>query len=251
VKQVPSIFALCLLVASASAETVVVVEEPLFCSSSQRPVISATVSGHSVGGARIDIYRRVENGERLAWTGSTDQQGVARPSDLEPGTYRVLAYSGKLSAEIRLGISDKINETANCEVKFVTPEEREKDRIRQEKDRLAALVRNAPSLQLKDFRGVVQDPAEAVIPRLKIQVLRKDALDQGPVAEVQSNERGQFALALAPGAYAAVFTYQGFATRAINFEIGSQGWRGLRIEMSVGGSPRSPDAPPQEWVPAQ
>lgn len=247
-KLVASILALCLIVASASAETVVV-DERLFCSSSQRPVISATVSGHSVEGARIDIYRRVENGERLAWTGSTDQRGVARPSGLEPGTYRVLAYSGKLSAEIQLGVSDNVDETANCEVRFVTPEEREKDRIRQEKDRLAALVKNAPSIQLKDLRGVVQDPAEAVIPCLKIQVLRKHALDQGPVAEVQSNERGQFALSLAPGTYAAVFTYQGFATRAINFEIGSQGWRGLRIQMSVGGSPRSPDAPPQEWNP--
>jgi hypothetical protein len=242
------------IIASASATAEVVVEEVAFCASSRYPIISATESGHSVEGARIDIYREIEHGERLAWTGTTDQQGVARSSELEIGSYHVLAYSRKLSAEMRLGISNKSEGPVTCELKFVPPineEQRQISAEQQQKDRLAALIKNAPSIQLKEFRGLVQDRGNAIIQGLKIEVLRKGDLAKGNVAEALSNQKGQFELPLDRGDYVAIFTYRGFQTRAIVVEIGSEGWSGVRIAMSVGASPSPANAPPQEWDPEQ
>jgi hypothetical protein len=193
------------------------------------------------------MYRRIDNGEKLVWTGSTDQQGVARPAELEPGSYRVLAYSGKLSAEARLGVSNNSEGAVTCEMRFVPPISAEQ----QQRDKLAALVKDAPSVQLKEFRGIVQDEAEAVIPHQKIRVLRKGAIEKGDVAETLSNEKGRFALPLDRGDYVAIFSCLGFRTRAIAIEIGKEGWRGVRIAMSTGGPSASPNAAPLEWSPAQ
>jgi hypothetical protein len=235
------------MVANISAAETVVLVQAAFCSLSQHPIILAWQSGRTVEGARIDIYRKIDNGEKLAWSGRTDQRGVARPGELEPGSYRLLAYSGNLSAEMRLGVSNNGEGGATCEVMFVPPISAEQ----QQKDRLAVLVRDAPRIELREFRGVVEDATEAVIPRLKIQVLRKEALDKGNVAEIQSDERGQFAASLDRGNYVAIFTHPGFRTRAIAFEVGNEGWRGVRIALSVGGSLASPNAAPLEWNPTQ
>jgi hypothetical protein len=193
---------LCLLAVSASAAETVVIEQAAFCGSSQHPVISATQAGRRVEGAQIDIYRKVENGEKLAWAGSTDQQGLARPTELEPGNYRVLAYSGELFATLRLGVSNNGDGADACELKFIPPisaEQQRQEAERQRKEMLETLARNAPNVQLKEFRGIVQDANEAVIQRLKIEVLRKTALEKGNVAETLSNEKGQFALQLDRG----------------------------------------------------
>ena len=238
------IAALCFTVVNISAAETVVLEEP-FCGSSQHPVISTTLSNRTLEGARIEIYRQIDNGEKLTWTGSADQQGLARPGELEPGSYRVLAYSGKLFTTLRLGVSNNGSGADACELKFVPPISEEQQR----KEMLEMLARNAPNVQLKEFRGMVQDASEAVIPRLKIEVLSKGALEKGDVAEALSNEKGQFALSLEQGSYLAIFTYLGFRTRAIAFELGNEGWQGIRVAMTVGGSPSSPNAPPQEWNP--
>lgn len=242
-----SIFALSLIAGSTSAATTVVVREVPFCGSSEHPIISATESGRSIEGARVDIYRKIENGEKLAWTGSTDQQGLARPGELEPGSYSVLAYSGELFANMRLGVGNNRDSASTCELKFVPPISVEQQR----KEVREALARNAPTVQLTEFRGVVQDENDALIQHLKIEVLRRGALEKGNIAETFSNQKGQFALHLDGGAYVAIFTYRGFQTRAIAFELGNEGWRGISIAMTVGGSPSSPNAPPQEWNPKQ
>jgi 5-hydroxyisourate hydrolase-like protein (transthyretin family) len=238
------IAALCITVVNISAAETVVLLEP-FCSSSQHPAISTTLSNRPLEGARVDIYRKTDNGEKLSWTGSTDQQGLARPGEFEPGSYRVLAYSGKLFATLRLDVSNNGSGADACELKFVPPINAEQLR----NEILETLARNAPSVQLKEFRGIVQDAGDAVIQRVKIEVLRKAALEKGNVAETLSNEKGQFALPLENGSYVAIFTYLGFKTRAMAFELGNQGWQGVRIAMTVGGSPSSPNAPPQEWKP--
>jgi len=82
----------------------------------QHPIILATRSGLKVQSARIEIYRKLENGEKLAWTGSTDEQGVARPTELDTGSYRVLAYSGELFAVLRLSVGSDVEGVKACEV---------------------------------------------------------------------------------------------------------------------------------------
>ena len=67
---------------------------------------------------QVGIYRKIEDGEKLAWTGSTDQQGVVRPNERDPGYCRVLACSGKLSTTSRLGNSDG---SRTCKLNFGPP----------------------------------------------------------------------------------------------------------------------------------
>jgi len=131
----------------------------------------------------------------------------------------------------------------------INAEQQRQEKEDQRKEMLETLARDAPNVRLKEFRGVVQDASDAVIPGLKIEVLRKAALEKGDLAQTLSNEKGQFTLPLDRGEYLAVFTYQGFKTRAVAFKLANEGWQGIRIAMTVGGSPSSPIAPPQEWNP--
>jgi len=97
---------------------------------------------------------------------------------------------------------------------------------------------------------MVSDANAAVIPRLKIDVLRKRAIEEREVAETLSDEKAQFAFAPRPRDYVAIFSSQGFQARAVVFELlGNERWRGVQIAMTVDGSPQFPNVSPREWNP--
>ncbi len=206
------------------------------CDSSPKVIISVTEFGHRVSNVHLELYREIENGERLVWSGVTDWNGAARPDPLAVGKYRVFAKEKSIVMLLTVS-SEEQERTQWCEMK-AHPQGGEKTP--------SLLTAPAASIRLRKFRGVVQDENEAVIAKLKIQVLRRDSLDKGSVAEAVSDDRGQFSVPLANGAYVAVFGHSGFRNRVVAFELARKGWQGFRLTMIVAGG--SGDGPlPVEW----
>src|SRR5580704_3714509 len=179
---------------SAAANTVVVVSVQR-CSSLPNGVIAVTEKDRRVRGAHLDIYREIEHGERPAWAGLTDKHGVAKPPELQPGEYRIVADSGKLDATMLLTVSNDGDNAARCEIKLTPPDApRAPD----------SFPEAGANIRMRELRGVVQDELGAVIPHAKIRVLRKSS-DKEDLAKIQSDERGEFSLHLDRGTYLAVF----------------------------------------------
>ena len=232
------IFALGMLATGSAAANTVVVVSVQRCSSSPNAVIAVTEKDRGSRGAHLDIYREIEHGERPAWAGLTDKHGVAKPPELVPGTYRIVADSGKLDATMFLTVSNDGDDTARCEIKLTPP-----DAPRA----FDSLPEPSANISVRELRGVVQDASGAVIQHAKIRVLRKSA-DKEDLAKVQSDEKGQFSLRLDRGTYLAVFQVPGFRTRVVSLKVAKDGWDGFRLTMEISGT--ATNVAPEKWDPA-
>jgi hypothetical protein len=230
-----AIFALGILATGNAGANTVVVLSVQRCSSSLRPVIAVTERDRGVRGARLDIYHEIDHGERPAWGGLTDKYGVARPPELPPGEYRIVADSGKLDATMFLTVSSDGGNAPKCEMRLAVP---------SAPGTLDALAQQTASVRVREFRGVVQDELGAVIQHAKIRVLRKSS-DKEDLAKIQSDERGQFSLDLRRGTYLAVFQVPGFKMQVVGFKLARDGWDAVRLTMEVAGTSRS--VPPEKW----
>jgi hypothetical protein len=232
-----AIFACISVAAGIAGATTVVVVTPS-CTSSPHIVIGVKRQTKAANDVRLDIYQKIKNGEAFYWTGFTDVNGEVNPPDLPPGKYRVFADAGKEAGGMIL-LVDYDQAATKCEMKLgplAVPET------------LDAMAAAAPSIHLSKFEGIVQDELGAVIPRLNVEVRKKENPDEGPVAEVQSSQIGRFNLNLENGSYVAVFSLRGFRQRVLAFDIGNDGWPGVRVTMAVGGG-MTHDPPPEEWNP--
>jgi len=200
--------------------------------------IAVTQLGKSVPRAKLDIYREIENGERLSWTGVTDKHGVAKPPKLRPGKYRVVADTGRLDATMFLTVTDDAAPQAKCEIKLTPPDARLT---------FSALARQAASIRVSEFRGVVQDDFGAVIPRTKIRIMSQKSPDDGDLASTQSDERGRFSLPLRDGTYLAVFEFAGFQRQVVGITVAKDGWEAFRLKMEIAGP--ATNVPPEKWNP--
>lgn len=127
------------------------------------------------------------------------QQGTFITSELQPGTYRVVARSGgeeERSAEVTIPAG------ATVEATIVFP--------------VAAPPASGIRGRVTDFNGV---PVQA---RVRVPVL-----DQ----EVQTNEDGQFEVEAAPGEYQVIIWAEGYATQTTRVEVTSQGVVVMNIEL--------------------
>jgi hypothetical protein len=222
---------------SAAANTIVVVSVQR-CSSSPDTVIAVTEKDRGVRGAHVDIYREIEHGERPAWGGLTDKHGAAKPPELEPGTYRVVADSGKLDATMFLTVSDVGGNAAKCEMKLTPP-----DPARA----LDSPPEPSAKISVRELRGVVQDELGAVIPHATIRVLRNSS-DKEDLAKIQSDQKGQFFLHLDRGTYLAIFQIPGFKTQVLGLKVVKDGWDAFRITMEIVGTATS--VPPEKLEPS-
>jgi hypothetical protein len=230
-----TIFALAMLATGSAAANTVVPVSIQRCLSSPNAVIAVTENSRDVRGAHLDIYREIEHGERPAWGGLADKHGVARPPELAPGTYRVVADSGKLDATMFLTVSSDSSSADMCEIKLTTPDAA---------GTLDSIEEQTASIRVREFQGVVQDDSGAVIQHAKIRVLRKSS-DKEDLAKIQSDEKGQFFLHLGRGTYLAVFQVRGFKMQVVGFKVVKDGWDAVRLTMEVAGT--ATNVPPEKW----
>jgi hypothetical protein len=81
-----SVLALVVTAFSAAAANTFVGPPIPSCSSSANLVITVTELAKSASGVRVDVYREIEHGERVYWTGLTGSDGTARLPELLSGT---------------------------------------------------------------------------------------------------------------------------------------------------------------------
>src|SRR5208282_1797229 len=211
-----AIFVLGLVATASDAANTITKGTVQTCSPSQNAVIAVTKLGEAVPGVHLEIYREIQNGERPAWSGLTDKNGIATLIDLRPGRYRVFADAGLLDATMYLTVAEDAAGESRCEIKLTPPEAAERPPV---------LAKQTASITVHEFRGVVQDESGAVIPRAKVRVLRNNH-DHAELASTRSNERGQFSLPLQNGTYLAVFDVAGFKQQAIGITVAKDGWNG-------------------------
>ncbi len=190
------------------------------------PNIELTVTLHGEGAKRIPVvlYRetRTKTGEEQYWKGVTDKKGKLRPPSLAEGWYRIFADAGKRDASLYLTVLGQEKKRAPFEMKLARPFP------------LGAAEDDPVSVHVMDFRGVVLDQSGAVLPQSDIEILRRNDLDAGAVAKIQSDEKGEFSLHLDKGIYAAVFHHLNFKRRVVVFEVTEKGEKELRTTLEIG-----------------
>jgi len=219
-----SIITLLLLGASyVTAETVVVV--PSYVPSMPNPGIVVTRHGKPVKNVRVYMYSDDSHvGNAPRWSGLSNSDGIVAPSTLPDGRYHVSANSGSLEAALYIDVKKENEQGARFEMRLLRS------------DGVDSAEEMPVRVWIQDFQGVVQDPSGAVIPRTNIEVLRKRSVDDGDVADIESDEKGLFSAHLEAGTYIAVFRFRGFHTTMFPFEIGKEGWKALKLRMQIGGT---------------
>jgi hypothetical protein len=215
-----------------SANSVVVVSVQR-CSSQSNVIFEVTRKGKGISHARVDIYQEIEHGERPAWAGTTAARGIARPSQLVPGEYRVVADFRKADATMFLHVTSSEN-IGRCEIKLDPPDPSKT---------LDSVTEPTVSITARNFRGVIQDDSGAVLPRANVRVLRRLS-DKKDIMSVLADERGRFSLRLTPGTYFAVVQMGYFRTQVLEVKISKDGWDAMKLTMEVYGANRT--APPQK-----
>ncbi len=205
------------------------------CSSSADLLITITGAHKPVGGVRVDVYRRVENGERSYWTGQTGPNGRVRPKELEPGEYRVFADAGKRTGDMILLVGAFKTPIARCEMKIGTP---------YSADAGSPLPDSSNEIALYSFRGLLVDEKKVPIPYVIVTVYRSGEVDH--LIRIQADERGRFGLHLDKGSYIAFFAYQAFRAREMFFRVSDDGWQGCELVMAAEDSVKH-DLPRVEW----
>jgi hypothetical protein len=208
-----------------------VIEIRSYLPSAPDPCFIVLKNGKRVGGISIEVYKEgTVLGKSPYWKSLTNGDGIACPSELTEGKYEVFARLARRSSELDIEVSKK-NGVAGFEMALRLP------------DQLDAAARASTKISLQTFRGVVEDASGAVMPKVRIEVLRKDSGDVGdenPALKSESNERGQFSCDLKKGTYVAIFESPGFNVTAFPFDVDSKGWDGLELTMQIGDMNRTP-----------
>jgi hypothetical protein len=223
------------MIATGNAAANTVVFSVQRCSSPPNAVIAVTKQDRGVHNVHLDVYREIEHGERPAWAGLTDKHGTAKLPALLPGEYRIVADSGKLDATMILTVNGNEDTAVKCEIKLTPPDV---------PSLLDLLAEPNANVRVREFRGVIQDEQGAVIQHAKIRVLRKSS-DKEDLANIQSDEKGQFSVHLDRGSYLAVFQLRGFETQVVGFKVVKDGWDAARLTMEVAGT--TTNVQPVEW----
>lgn len=187
--------------------------------------------GKPENGIKVSIFKYdLGNGEETAprFVLTSDRYGQVFTPLLAPGHYHLLATSEKrLRADLYLDVSAR--EHANKFSMDLVP-----DPVPTREDLIAKAEDSVGAEQVKEFRGVVYDPAGAVIPRVSIEIVRRGTQGKDHVGQVKSGDDGEFTSTLPNGSYLAIFSSPGFQIRYVGFDMTGEGTSGLRITLKIG-----------------
>ena len=204
------------LIGTALNETV-----PIYEPSAQKLEVIVTQKANPASGVLVTFNNDSLSGNKPYWSGSTDANGRVFPPKLPPGNYTISAEAGRRGAELYINVIRGKPERATLVMKLFLP------RIGEAEDAPVAS-------QVKDFRGLVLDISGSVIPQAEVEVFRKDDADAGPVLQLQSDDKGEFAAHLDSGSYVARFYARGFEPYVAVFEVTEGGDELLRVTLQVG-----------------
>ena len=246
--------ATCLLFVAGTAraaEAVVSVEVQTPLKSGPVSRIVVALNGKPAPGAKVEVYKeqrsavstqqsakRKDNsgspgdegarGEIPILTLTCDEYGWLKTPKLADGQYSFVAQAGEnLRADLVLDVSSPGGTMAfRMDLHSWVPERPGVGLTNPEKVPITK--------RLEVFRGTVTDQTGAVIPKVSIRLVRKEAGGTKVVNEIKSGSSGDFEAQLAPGTYVAIFSASGFKIYAVGFEIAPDGSRRLDVKLEVG-----------------
>ena len=182
--------------------------------STQKVRLNVSKDHAPIVNAKIEILNQDE--KPLPFALSTGAAGVANLPLLKPGHYHVVASAdGGLHADLYLDVSKNGKKTTVFSLDlFVEPPP-----LPSFQERLAAAEKEATAVQLAKFNGVVKDQVGAAVARTKVEIYRRGAFADGPVATSDADTTGDFSSHLSDGSYTAVFSCSGFSPEIALFDI--------------------------------
>jgi hypothetical protein len=204
-----------------------------YCDASPNIVIVVTHDGAPLRNAPVDIYHKLDHGERLAWRGITSKDGQGRPSALEEGSYRVFVDAGKQVGTIKPAVTRADATVTTCElnvatVVYTSPPE--------------PVAESSSVVELRALRGVISDDTGAVVQRAKVTLQQKNGTQVQDIGSMATDERGAFDFGdRAAGDYLVRVEAKGFCHSAAKIRLSKAGWSGMRVELPVLGVCRGDD----------
>lgn len=187
-KILPIFASIVLSAVCAMANTVIEIRS--YLPSSPDPCFTVLKNGKHASEMPVRLYEPgASPGKFPYWSSLTNKDGIACSPELPDGKYEIYVVSGRRSAELDIDVT-KSNKVSGFEIALVIP------------DQLRAAAAAPVATWVHEFRGQVEDANGGVIPRVKIEVLRKepaDEIDGNSVVKTESNERGQVSCDLEGG----------------------------------------------------
>jgi 5-hydroxyisourate hydrolase-like protein (transthyretin family) len=194
--------------------------------STQKVKIITFHNGVPARNVRIEVFA---TGEQLLRTHATNNQGIVRLLLSPPGRYRISATAADgVHTDLILDVAKGMNES-------VFPLDLDLRRsLTPTLQNMIAAAESGVSAKISRFRGVVVDPAGAVVQHTKITVYKKGSGGKKVVSTMVSDASGQFSKKLRAGSYTAAFVISGFKTFIVAFQIapGAEG-AGLRVPLPL------------------
>jgi 5-hydroxyisourate hydrolase-like protein (transthyretin family) len=199
--------------------------------SSQNVVLTVLFEGKPREGAKVEVYRcrkQIDESPQLSLI--SDADGAVKLSALAPGEYCIIASAGlDLRSDLDIRVSPRSQETTSFSMELAPSQSPTFDQ------QIAAVEQKPIAARLPAFSGVVRDPLGTAISGVSIEIQKKGTQGKKRVTEVKSGKDGTFSSSLADGAYIAIFSFPGFSTQLVSFEITRIGGRGdLRVKLDIG-----------------
>jgi hypothetical protein len=193
VRAVISCASVAICASCAMANTVIQLHS--YLPSSSNPCFTVMKNGKRASDISLELYQQGATLGKSPYRQSvTNRDGITCLSELPDGKYEIFAKSARRSAELDIDVSKK-NEVGGFEIALHLS------------DQIDAAARTSTPISVQALRGLIQDASGAVMPKAKIEVLRKDGadvLDENPILRTESNQRGQFFCELEKGTYVAI-----------------------------------------------
>ena len=201
--------------------------------SSQSVRINTWVEGKARKDVRVDVFRERKNGEEAGplFSLTSDDEGKVGLPKLAPGNYHIVAAAEQdLVADLYLRVSSHSKQKiSSFSMELVASQ------FPTFAQRLAAAEQLPVKARLQELSGIVRDSSGAAIAGVSIDVMRKATMGKECVARLKSDVNGRFLTALSDGAYVAFFSFAGFQTQFVPFDVAkAQGSGDLQVRLEIG-----------------
>ncbi len=206
------------------------------------PIIRLKIllGGKPQSGAKIEIYKyQLGPGQETKPRFSlfSDEQGIAVPPELAPGSYHIVASAEKdLHVDVYLDVvSEAPVKTSEFSMELVASPYPTVASPYATREQLVEKAESGLSVdRVQEFRGTIFDPSGAGIAGASVEVARAGTRGTGGIASLKSDSRGEFFAALPEGRYVAVIAAPGFRTLYLPFDVSSDGSKDFKVILRLG-----------------
>jgi Carboxypeptidase regulatory-like domain len=182
--------------------------------SSKNARLTLLLSGKPQANARLTIITFDGRGSRSVVTGA---DGTAILQDLPEGiTCVTVTVRDSLLAGLCLDVPARSGDAVSSFQMTLATTMPSTDSL---ENSVSRLEQSPPALRVRSLRGTIMDPVGGVIPKAELQIYKRGSYPRNPVQKLETDENGEFADLLEPGAYTVVVRRLGFAPKCFAVDI--------------------------------